>query len=64
MIRVHQGTVDTYLEDIILESTEKTASEQVQYHNTFMMITVHQAREEIKQHADTVNKVAAEFEKT
>ena len=29
MIRVHQGTVDTYLEDIILQSIEKTADKQV-----------------------------------
>ena len=29
MIGVHQGTVDTYLEDIILQSIEKTADKQV-----------------------------------
>lgn len=31
MMKVHQGTVDSYLEDIILSSTETTADEQVQY---------------------------------
>ena len=29
MMRVHQGTVDSYLEDIILHSIEKTADQQV-----------------------------------
>ena len=29
MMKVHQGTVDTYLEDVILQSTERTADEQV-----------------------------------
>lgn len=29
MIRVHQGTVDSYLEDAILHSIEKTADQQV-----------------------------------
>ncbi len=28
-MKVHQGTVDTYLEDVILLSTERTADEQV-----------------------------------
>ncbi|XP_019855688.1 PREDICTED: protein MAATS1-like, partial [Amphimedon queenslandica] len=50
IIRVHQGSVDTYLEDIILQSIERTADIQ--------------AREEIQKRADDINKVAAEFEKT
>lgn len=29
IIRVHQGSVDTYLEDIILQSIERTADIQV-----------------------------------
>ncbi len=29
MMKVHQGSVDTYLEDVILQSTEMTADEQV-----------------------------------
>ena len=50
MMRVHQGTVDTYLEDIILQSLEGTADEQ--------------AREEIRQQADDINKIAHEFNHT
>ena len=50
MMRVHQGTVDTYLEDIILQSLEGTADEQ--------------AREEIRQQADNINKMAHEFNHT
>ena len=47
MMRVHQGTVDTYLEDIILKSLEKTADEE--------------ARKEVKEKAEAINKVAREF---
>ena len=35
MLRVHQGTVDTYLEDIILQSIEKTADIQVSININF-----------------------------
>ena len=47
MMRVHQGGVDTYLEDIILQSVERTADQQ--------------AREEIQQQADNINKIAHDF---
>jgi hypothetical protein len=50
ILRVHQGTVDTYLENIILQSVEKTADIQ--------------AREEIRKQAEVINNVAMEFEKT
>lgn len=50
MMRVHQGTVDTYLEDVILQSMERTADKQ--------------AREEIHKQAETINKLAVEFENT
>jgi hypothetical protein len=42
--------VDTYLEDIILHSVESTADQQ--------------AREEIRQQADSINKIAHDFEHT
>ena len=50
MMRVHQGSVDTYLEDVILKSMERTADLQ--------------ARKEIAEKADTINKLAHEFEHT
>jgi hypothetical protein len=50
LLQVHQGSVDTYLEDIILHSVESTAD--------------HQAREEIRQQADSINKIAHDFEHT
>ena len=34
MMHVHHGTVESYLEDIIMQSLEKTADEQVR---TFLM---------------------------
>lgn len=48
MMHVHQGTVDTYLEDVILQSVERTADQQ--------------AREEIQKQADTINEIAHQFE--
>ncbi|XP_076457468.1 cilia- and flagella-associated protein 91-like [Babylonia areolata] len=48
VIKVHQSTVDTYLEDIILGAVDKTADTQ--------------AREEIKQQADRINNIAYEVE--
>ena len=50
LLQVHQGSVDTYLEDIILQSVESTADQQ--------------AREEIRQQADNINKIAHDFEHT
>lgn len=50
MMRVHQGTVDTYLEDIILKSLEKTADGE--------------ARKEVKEKAKAINKVAQVFQLT
>ena len=50
ILKVHQGSVDTYLEDIILQSVESTADQQ--------------AREEIRQQADSINKIAHEFTHT
>ena len=50
LLQVHQGSVDTYLEDIILQSVESTADQQ--------------AREEIRQQADSINKIAHDFEHT
>ena len=65
-MKVHQGSVDTYLEDVILQSTEMTADEQVSC-NIILIIIITisfmlQAREEIREQAETVNKVAFEFE--
>ena len=48
LMKIHQNTVDTYLEDIIMTSVDKTADEQ--------------AREEIRKYADTINDVAYEME--
>ncbi|XP_069491954.1 cilia- and flagella-associated protein 91 [Ambystoma mexicanum] len=48
VVRVHQSTVDTYLEDIILSATESTADEQ--------------AREEIQKMAVEINDIAYEME--
>lgn len=50
MMRVEQGTVDTYLQDVIMNSLEKTADEE--------------ARKEIAQKAKAINKVAHEFKHT
>lgn len=47
MMSVHQGSVDTYLEDVILSSIESTADQQ--------------AREAISKKADTINEVANQF---
>lgn len=48
MVKVHQTTVDTYLEDIILSATDKTADDQ--------------ARKEIKEVAAKINDIAYELE--
>ncbi|XP_002131776.2 cilia- and flagella-associated protein 91-like [Ciona intestinalis] len=48
LMKVHQSTVDTYLEDIIITAVDKTADEQ--------------ARQEIRDQADTINDVAYELE--
>ena len=48
VIKVHQNTVDTYLEDIIMGSLDNTADTQ--------------AREEIRVQADAINDVAYELE--
>ena len=48
VVKVHQSTVDTYLEDIILASVDKTADLQ--------------AREEIRTLADTINDIAHDAE--
>lgn len=50
MMRVHQGTVDTYLEDIILKSIERTADQE--------------ARKEVAKKAEVINEVAHQFEHT
>lgn len=47
-MKVHQATVDTYLEDLILGSTDSTADEQ--------------ARDEIRKKAEAINRVAHEME--
>lgn len=49
MIKVHQSTVTSYLEDIILNTEEQTAEEQ--------------AREEIERIAEEINDIAYEMEK-
>jgi hypothetical protein len=49
VVKVHQNTVDTYLEDIILSAVDGTASEQ--------------ARNEIQQLAAQVNEAAYAAEK-
>ncbi|NXV92229.1 CFA91 protein, partial [Calonectris borealis] len=48
VVKVHQSTIDSYLEDIILSSMENTAEEQ--------------AREEIQRMAVEINDVAYEME--
>nr|XP_039249050.1 cilia- and flagella-associated protein 91-like [Styela clava]XP_039249051.1 cilia- and flagella-associated protein 91-like [Styela clava] len=48
VLKVHQSTVDTYLEDIIMDAVDSTADEQ--------------ARQEIQQHADKINDVAYDLE--
>ncbi len=45
---MHQSTVDSYLEDIIMDSVDATADQQ--------------AREEIQQLAEKINDVAYEME--
>ncbi|XP_066562990.1 cilia- and flagella-associated protein 91 isoform X2 [Amia ocellicauda] len=50
VVQVHQDTVDSYLEDIILATLEKTADEQ--------------AREEIHKLAEEVNSIAYAMEET
>ncbi len=50
MMRVHTGSVEAYLEDVILASTERTADEQ--------------ARQEIQKQAQAINQVAHEFQHT
>lgn len=49
-IKVHQETVDSYLEDIIMEAVEKSADDQ--------------ARKEIQELAEKVNEAAYEIEAT
>ena len=48
VIKVHQNTVDTYLEDIILASLDRTADNQ--------------AREEVQVMAEQINDIAYEME--
>lgn len=48
VIKVHQSTVTSYLEDIILNTEERTAEEQ--------------AREEIEKIAEEINDIAYEME--
>nr|XP_033797324.1 cilia- and flagella-associated protein 91 isoform X2 [Geotrypetes seraphini] len=48
VVKVHQSTVDTYLEDIILNATDSTADEY--------------AREEIQKKAEQINDIAYEME--
>jgi hypothetical protein len=48
VVKVHQRSVDTYLEDIILGSIDKTADEQ--------------ARGEIMEQAEKINDLAYEIE--
>lgn len=45
---MHQSTVDTYLEDIIMNAIDATADEQ--------------ARHEIQEHAEKINDIAYEME--
>lgn len=49
-MRVHQSSVDSYLEDVILLSLEQTATEQ--------------ARAEVRRQADIINTVAHQFQHT
>ena len=48
VVKVHQDTVDTYLQDIILSSIDKTADGQ--------------ARAEVQEMADKINDIAHEIE--
>lgn len=48
VIKVHQNSVDTYLEDMILQSVDQTADRQ--------------AREEIRDYAQKINDVAYDVE--
>ncbi|CAK8694852.1 unnamed protein product [Clavelina lepadiformis] len=48
LMKVHQSTVDTYLEDIVMNAVDGTADEQ--------------ARQEIQEHADRINDIAYEIE--
>ncbi|XP_041437321.1 cilia- and flagella-associated protein 91 isoform X2 [Xenopus laevis] len=48
LVQVHQSTVDSYLEEIILSATEHTAEEQ--------------AREEIQRKAEEINDIAYQME--
>ena len=48
MMRVHAASVDTLLEEAILQSTSRTADEQ--------------ARREVRQQADTINTLALQFQ--
>jgi len=50
VVKVHQSTVDTYLEDIIMGAIDKTAEEQ--------------ARKEIQEQAEKINQIAYDMEKT
>uniref|UniRef100_A0A8C9F4W1 Cilia- and flagella-associated protein 91 n=1 Tax=Pavo cristatus TaxID=9049 RepID=A0A8C9F4W1_PAVCR len=50
VVKVHQSTVDSYLEDIILSSMENTAEEQ--------------AREEVRRMAVEINDIAYELERS
>ncbi|XP_018430553.1 PREDICTED: protein MAATS1-like, partial [Nanorana parkeri] len=48
VVNIHQSTVDSYLEDVILSATESTAEEQ--------------AREEIQRRAQEINDIAYQME--
>ncbi|CAH3188240.1 unnamed protein product [Porites evermanni] len=50
VVKVHQSTVDTYLEDIIMGAIEQTAEQQ--------------ARKEIQEQAEKINQIAYDMEKT
>lgn len=50
VVKVHQTTVDTYLEDIIMGAIDKTAEDQ--------------ARKEIQEQAQKINQIAYDMEKT
>ncbi len=48
LIKIHQQTVDTYLEDVIMQSVSDTAEEQ--------------ARVEVQAYADKINDIAYDLE--
>ena len=50
MMRVHSGTVDSYLEEVVLRSLQQTADQE--------------ARKEIQRQADAINTIAHQFEHT